>query len=86
LTVPTSITSYNYEIIVKQESKAIGRRVSSGVVGYYSSGSVVGRTYIPGSYRGVVICYIDKPITKPFTVHIIDKIAHCRADISVVPD
>jgi hypothetical protein len=82
----TPITSYSYEIIVKQGEEVIGRRVDSGTVGYYSGGSVLGGIYAHGSYRGVVICYIDKPVKKPFTVHIINKIAQCRTDISVVPD
>jgi len=82
----TYITSYSYEIIVKQGDKVIGRHVDSGVASYYSAGSVYGGIYTPGSYRGVVICYIDKPVTKPFTVHIINKIEHCRTDVSVIPD
>jgi len=52
------------QLIVKQGDEVIGRRVGSGIVGYYPGGSVLGCAYAPGSYRSVVICYIKIPVIK----------------------
>jgi len=70
------IVDYSYEIIVKQNDQIIAREVYKGVAGYYNN----------GWFGGVVHCYLEKPISTPFTVHIIDKISQNRADIKIIPD